>query len=53
MTTKHTVIEELTLKALTYAITPVVVLTLGVVLLLKGRVREAISYVGGGWREPV
>lgn len=49
----RTVVENIALKAVTYALTPVVVLAIGIAMACKGRVREAISYVGRDWRHPL
>ncbi|KZN24254.1 hypothetical protein A4G99_07450 [Haladaptatus sp. R4] len=53
MAETRTVLENLTLKAVTYATTPAVVLFIGLVMASQGRVREGFQYVGGDWRQPV
>ncbi|MCO8254179.1 hypothetical protein NKF26_10240 [Haladaptatus sp. AB618] len=53
MADTRTGLENLTLKAVTYATTPAVVLFIGLVMASQGRVREGFQYVGGDWRQPV
>ncbi len=50
---KRLLIENLTLKAVTYAITPVAVLPIGLALVSKGRVGEALAYIGRDWRQSI
>ncbi|WP_266076063.1 hypothetical protein [Haladaptatus caseinilyticus] len=46
-------LERIVLKSVTYTLTPFVVAFIGLALLVKGRPRDAYSWLTHEWREPL